>query len=355
MKLSTSVKTALVILAALVLYFGVRTLTTGERAAASDPEPAAPFSVIATTVAPQSWQDRVVVRGRTAALRKITLRAETAGAVAATPVEPGNPVSAGDVICRLNIDAREASLGEARAAYARAKLEHDAAVELAREGFRSETGVAAARAALDLAGASLEQAEIAVTRTNIAAPWDGVLDERSVDVGDYMNTGDACGVLIEQSPFLITGSVSERDIAKIRQGDRGVARLATGETIEGRVRFVAKAADPATRTFDVELEVPNEDGELRDGVTAQFVVNAAGREAHLLPRSALTLDDSGRIGVRLVDADDRVAFAAVALLGETAEGVWVDGLDGAVRLITRGQDFVTDGQKVAVAEPGDEA
>lgn len=355
MKLSTSVKTALVILAALILYFGVRTLTAGDRATTTEAQEPQPFRVVAMDVAPQAWRDEVVVRGRTAALRKITLRTETAGAVAATPVEPGSPVRRGDVICRLNIDARAASLGEAQAAYARAKLEYDAAVELAREGFRSETGVAAARAALDLARAGLEQAEIGVKRTTIVAPWDGALDHRSVEVGDYMNVGDACGVLIQPSPFLITGSVSERNVAKIRQGDRGVARLATGETVEGRVRFVARAADPATRTFDVELEVPNEDGLMRDGVTAEFIVNAAGREAHLLPRSALTLDDSGRIGVRHVDGEDRVAFSAVTLLGETVEGVWVDGLDGEVRLITRGQDFVADGQKVAVAAPGDEA
>ena len=267
-----------------------------------------------------------------------------------TPASQGALVSKGDVLCRLKVDARQAALNEARASLAKAKLDYDAAVKLAAEGFRSDTSVAGAKATLDLAKASIEQASINLAKTKITAPFDGMFDKRMVEAGDLMNIGDPCGAVVQQNPFLITGAVSEKDVAKIALGDKGSARLVTGETIEGEVSFVAVAADPLTRTFDVELEVPNEDGALRDGVTAEFTVFAARRDAHLAPHAALTLDNNGSIGVKTVSADNHVSFTPVSLLGETAEGVWLSGLDGDVALITRGQDFVTDGQEVTVSD-----
>lgn len=352
MQLTASVKTALVILAGLVLYFGGRMIFAGAGDGVVDEAASRPFQVVVETVAPAPWRDEVVVRGRTKALRKVIVRSETAGVVDETPVEPGAVVENGQTLCRLKIDARRAALAEARAALAKADLDYDAAVKLAEAGFRAETGVAAAKAARELAHANVEQASVAVAKTNIEAPFAGIFDARLAEAGDFLGIGDPCGVLIQQDPFLVVGAVSERDVAKIFKGDKGIAHLVGGETIEGVVRVVATASDEATRTFEVQLEVPNENSALRDGLTASFTVFAERREAYLVTRSALSLDDQGRIGVRFVDADDIVGFAPVVLLGEADNGVWVSGLSRAVRIITRGQDFVTPGQKVGVTAAG---
>ncbi|MEM9706478.1 MAG: efflux RND transporter periplasmic adaptor subunit, partial [Pseudomonadota bacterium] len=295
-----------------------------------------------------AWQDTVVVRGRTEALRKVSVRAETPGAVAETPTEIGETVTQGQLLCRLRLDARNATLQEARAGLEKARLDYNAVAKLAKDGFRSETAVAAARSSLDLARARLEQAELSLDQTEITAPFDGVFERRDVEVGDYMRVGDPCGTVIQRSPFLVVGAVSEREIAKVRTGDPGKARLSTGQEIDGVVRYVATASDPATRTFRVELEIPNAEGALKDGVTADFTVFAADRLAHLAPRSALTLDQEGRLSVRTVDGAGVVHEAAVRLLGEDDGGVWIDGLDGEERLIVRGQEFVSEGQKVNV-------
>ncbi len=348
MKLSTSVKTALAIFALTLCYFAVRTLFGGgseDAAAETGPEL---FTVIAEPVAPSEWRDEVTVSGRTKALRKIDVRAETPGSVAETPAKPGTFVAAGTVLCKLNIDARQSALAEARAALARAELDYNAALELSKDGFRSDTAVAAAKASRDLAAASVERAKVDLEKTAIAAPFDGVFDSRAAEIGDYLRVGDPCGKVIAREPFLVVGAVAEKDVAKISAGDRGLARLATGEHVEGAVRLIAKSADASTRTFEVELEVPNPDGALRDGVTAEFVIHAARRDAHRIPRSALTLDDEGVLGVRTVGKDGIVAFRRVGVLGESANGVWVAGLEGEVDLITRGQEYVKPGQKVAV-------
>lgn len=353
MNVSQSVKLAGVFVALIVLYFLVKGLF-GAPAPSNEASAAAPeeFTVVYQTITPEAWRDAVTIRGRTKAERKVVVSSETSGVVAETPAELGAFVSEGDVLCRLNVDARVAQLAEARAALAKAKLDYEAGVTLSKDGFRSETAVAAAKAMRDQAAAQLERAQYELQKTEIKAPFDGAYDERHVEVGDYMKVGDPCATVIQRSPFLVVGAVSERDVAKIKKGDRGRASLATGETIDGVVRFVATSADAATRTFDVELEVPNDDGALRDGVTAEFTVFAEERNAHHVPRAALVLDD-GEIGLRTLGAGNVVAFQPVRLIGETPSGVWVAGLSGNVRVITSGQLYVNAGQTVGAVEAGE--
>lgn len=345
MQVSQSVKFAALIIVLTTLYFLARGLF-GDGGEAVDSAPPVRFTVVTQTVSPENWQAEIVVRGRTAAERKVIVRAEISGAVAATPTPEGASVRKGAVLCQIEVNARQAELAEARAALDKARLDYNAAVKLHEGGFRSETAVAAAKAALDLAIASTERSGIILSKTKITAPFDGVFDHRNVEVGDFLSIGDPCGTVIQRSPFLVIGALSEKDVAKISKNDRGVARLATGEVIEGAVRFVAAAADPATRTFAVELQVPNEDGALRDGVTADFTIFAKKRTAHHIPRSSLTLSDDGGIGVRTLGSDGAVQFKLVRLLGEDPSGVWVAGLDGPTQLIVRGQDFVSAGQIV---------
>ena len=350
MNVSQSVKLAGIIVALVVLYFMVRGLFASEPVSENGAEVQSRFTVIAQTVSPEEWRDIVVVRGRTEAEKKVIVRAETAGAVTETPAILGAAVQAGDVLCRIGVDAREAQLAEARAALARAQLDYDAAVRLNEEGFRAETGVAAAKASRDQAAAQVERARLELSKTDITAPFNGIFDRRSAEVGDFLSVGDPCGTLIQPTPFLVTGAVSERNVGKIAKGDRGVANLVTGETVEGVVRFVASAADPATRTFEVELEIPNEDGALRDGVTAEFRIFAEKRNAHHVPRSALVLNDDGKTGLRTLTDENVVEFSQVTLIGEEESGVWVDGLSGEAKVITQGQSFVSAGQQVDVSD-----
>ncbi len=349
MQVSQSVKFAALIAVVTTLYFLARGLF-GDGGEAVDSAAPARFTVVTQTISPQTWRAEIVVRGRTAAERKVVVRAEISGAVAATPTPEGASVHTGDVLCQIEVNARQAELAEARAAFDKARLDYNAAVKLHEGGFRSETAVAAAKAALDLAAAGKQRAGIILSKTKISAPFDGVFDRRNVEVGDFLSVGDACGTVIQRSPFLVIGAVAEKDVAKVSKDDRGVARLATGQTIEGVVRFIAAAADPATRTFTVELLVPNEDGALRDGVTADFTIFAKERVAHHIPRSSLTLADDGSLGVRTLGPDGDVRFTSIRLLGEDQSGIWVADLDDAVQLIVRGHDFVSAGQIVEAVD-----
>src|SRR3546814_11689799 len=92
------------------------------------------------------------------------------------------------------------------------------------------------------------------------APVDGIVDRRLVELGDFVERGDTIGRLVDLDPMLIVTQVNERDVQSLTVGAPGKARLIGGLTVEGRIRHISSVADEATRTFRVELEVPNQLG-----------------------------------------------------------------------------------------------
>jgi multidrug efflux system membrane fusion protein len=306
----------------------------------------APPTVRVRTITAIVHQQDVIVRGQTQALRKVQVRAETAGKVAAIRADKGKVVKKGDTICELNVDARRAMLEQARATMTQRKLEYEASKTLQEKGFRSPTSVAGDLARYQVAKAEVERMEKELENTKIKAPFDGVVDDRMVDVGDYLSPGQPCALVVSLDPFLVVGRVSEQDVHYIQIGNTGWAKLVTGERVEGKVRFVAKSSDAATRTFRVELEVPNPNGAIRDGITAEIHIAAATVEAHKISPAILSLNDRGQLGVRIVDQTKRVRFVLVTIIGDGPDGVWITGLPKQVTIITVGQDFVSEGQVV---------
>ncbi|MCE9524061.1 MAG: efflux RND transporter periplasmic adaptor subunit [Alphaproteobacteria bacterium] len=304
------------------------------------------------TITAEKRQQDLVIRGQTQALRKVQVRAETAGTVAAIRADKGSFVKAGDTICELKIDAREAMLKQARATAKQRELEYEASKTLQEKGFRSETSVAGDLAEYESAKAQVERMEKEFENTKIRAPFDGVVDDRMADVGDYLSPGQPCALVVDQDPFLVVGQVSEKDVVQVHIGDSGWAKLISGERVEGKVRFIAKSSDSATRTFRLELEVPNLQGLIRDGITADIHVTANMIEAHHITPAILGLDDRGVIGVRVVDQNKRVRFVPVQIVADGADGVWVTGLPRTVTIITVGQEYVTDGQQVNIVLDG---
>ena len=317
----------------------------GGKAAAA---PALPL--VRVSLVPQMDHAYVVTfRGRTQAARTVVVRSETPGVVAATPILQGAYVRAGTLLCRLAVDARQASLDQARAELRARDLQMQASANLAAKGFRSKTQVLTDQAAMDSAAAAVRQAEVALRQVNIVAPFGGVFDHRDAEIGAYLAPGQSCGTMIELDPVLIVGDVPETEVANLKVGAGAAGRLVSGAVISGHVRFVSRDADPATRTYRVEITAANPGNRAPSGLSAEVRVGAGSGPAHLIPVSALVLDATGRQGVRFVDARGMVVFAPVAVLEETPAGVWARGLSGDVRLITVGQSYVSEGQKVRVS------
>ena len=161
-----------------------------QRAAAGQPNanqnanaPQIPTVRVRTITAEQRATD-LVIRGRTEAVRKVEVKAEIAGAVSAVRVQKGQIVKAGDILCELNVEARLAQLKMAQATARQRQIEYEGSKSLQEKGFRSDTAVAQALAAYEGAKADVERMEKQFDNTKIRAPFDGVVDNRMVEVGD---------------------------------------------------------------------------------------------------------------------------------------------------------------------------
>jgi multidrug efflux system membrane fusion protein len=155
-----------------------------------------------------------------------------------------------------------------------------------------------------------------------------------------------CGQVIDYNPILVTGQISEQEIRKVKTGVKSQAILSTGERVSGLVSYISKTADKKTRTFRVEVRIENPDFKIKDGITTELFIPTQKVIAHLIPPSSLTLDSEGRIGIRHINKDNNVLFSSVEIIGDEGELVWVTGLSEKVIIITVGQEFVVEGQKV---------
>lgn len=337
-------------------------LTVAEEEALEDRQG---IPVVAVRSVAREIERSVRLRGRSEAARRVTVMAETSGRVISEPLQRGAAVETGQTLCRIDpgtrpvaVEEARARLAEAEARLAEAEINDRAARSLSQGGFASETRLAAteaavraAQAAVESARAGLAAAETELARTVISAPFAGLLETDTAELGTLLQPGAPCGEIVRLDPIRLVGFVPETEVARIALGAPAGAQLATGERIAGRVSFVSRAADEATRTFRVEVEVPNPELAIRDGQTAEIVVTAEGETAHLLPASALTLDDGGRLGVRVAE-DGRARFVPVTVLRDTLEGVWVGGLPDTAQVIVVGQEWVVDGAPVAVTLRG---
>lgn len=298
---------------------------------------------------------------------------------------------------KARLPEAEARLAEARARLNEAEINQRAAARLAEDGFASETRVAAADAAveaakaqvssaisgvqnakagvsaamaqtqsakagiqsaqagIETAQAGVQSAEAAVAaaqkeidRLTITAPFGGLLESDTAEIGSLLQPGSPCATIIQLNPIKVVGFVAETEVNRIKVGASAQARLANGMKVEGKVTFLSRSADPLTRTFRVEVNVENADNLIRDGQTAEIEIDTDGVVAHLLPASSLTLNDDGLLGVRTVGEDSRAKFVEVVQLRDTIQGVWLGGLPEHADVIVVGQEFVTDGVAVDV-------
>jgi multidrug efflux system membrane fusion protein len=223
----------------------------------------------------------------------------------------------------------------------------EAQIQNARAGVQSAlSGVEGAQAGIESAEAAVAAADKELERLEIRAPFGGLLESDTAELGALLQPGGLCATVIQLDPIKLVGFVPETEVDKVAVGAEAAARLASGGEVTGRVVFLSRSADPTTRTFRVEVEVPNPDLAIRDGQTVEIVIRADGRTAHLLPQSSLTLNDEGDLGVRIVESR-RAQFVEVAVLRDTDSGIWVSGLPDAAEVIVVGQEFVTDGVPVA--------
>ncbi len=278
--------------------------------------------------------------------RAILLRAQTEGRVQELPVAMGSRVNVGTTIVRIELGDRAARLEGARAELVQRERDNEATEELSAEGFATKARVREVFAALQAARARVKEIEEEVSNTSIKASFGGILDSLDVEVGEYVAVGDEVAKVVDNNPLIVEAQVAQQNVKLLEIGSSAGVSFVTGQERVGTIRFISVQADPGTRTFRVEIEVENGDESIPSGTSAKVNIPVGDVPAHFISPAIFSLDTDGTLGVKSVDENDVVQFHAVEIVRAESDGVWVTGLPEQVRVITKGQGFVTAGETV---------
>ncbi len=315
------------------------------------------FRVAVMKADTERYQPQLVLSGRTEADKKVAIVSRTQAIITELRVKRGDVVKQGDVLAVLMDDGRNAQLQQARALVLQRKAEYEARSKLIEQGNLPKLELNNIASLLRSAEAALAQAEAEVQRVRITAPWDGVVDQVSAEEGQFLMLmpsmgqgagGNEIARMISLNPIVAIVEVSEKRLGGLRLGEPAELRLVSGEVVKGKVRYISKSASATTRTYRVDVEAPNPDNRIADGITAEVAISLAAVEATKVPRSALTFSAQGKLGIRAVNGENKVIFVPVELVSDEQQFMWVKGIANGTRVIVQGQDFVREDQVVDV-------
>ena len=289
----------------------------------------------------------IVLRGRVIDKNKVTVTAETTGQIVKRPAEIGDVVSNGEILCQLAVQDRVARLSEAEDALTLAEREYASSLKLSKQGFQQELATARFKAARSEAQRQLVTNQIELENTNIRAPISGVIHELHASVGDFLQPGSPCATILVLNPIYAQGFVTEEHVNQVRVGSTARVTLPYGEVKNGTLTFLSKLADEQTRTFRIEVSLPNQDHAISSGLSASIELITDSYDAHKIPTSVIVLDEFGNIGVKTIGANNQVEFYDIEIVREDSDGIWVAGLPTQATIITVGQGLVVAGERVA--------
>jgi multidrug efflux system membrane fusion protein len=344
---------AAAVAAALVAWIASGYLLDGAEPAAPPTAPSAarePFPVEVRRLVAEPVTRALINQGEVLPNRTVTLRAEVAGRLAEIAAPEGTRVEEGDLVARIDAGDLPAQLEEAQALLEQAQADYDAALELQERGVTTDARLRERFTALQAARATLERIRRQIEDTTIEAPFGGIVNTVALDEGEFVPVNGEIATLIDNDPLVVTIDVPQQSIGQVEVGQPARVSFVTGRVAEGEVSYVSAAAERQTRTFRVEITVPNPDAETPSGISAETRIPIEEVPAHFFSPALLSLSAEGQLGVKTVGEEGIVAFHPVDIVQARAQGVYVAGLPEEIALITVGQGFVEAGERVRVVE-----
>jgi len=303
-----------------------------------------PTVKVATKYA-ESINDTVELYGRTEPDRITTLKAEITGKVEEVLAKRGSVVTKGQIIARLEINDLSSQLKRSQALLAQRKIEYKGTKKLNDDGYQGEVQLSVAAANLEAVKADIIRLEINIENTIIRAPFDGILNTRYVEQGDYVQSGDNIAMIADLNPLIVKAYVTENQIEKLKVGQKAEINLLNKTQVAGDVRYIASVADEATNTFKIEIAIDNTKRKLLAGLSSEVNIVLSKVPAIKISPALLALDELGNIGVKTV-SNGIVSFTAINIVKSESDGIWLSGLGEQADIIVLGQGFVRAGDQV---------
>ncbi|MBU6953293.1 efflux RND transporter periplasmic adaptor subunit [Hahella sp. HN01] len=335
----------IVALAVWLMAGPVQTAQT-EAPEAAKQEKAAPTKVAYKVAQAETIKKALEIQGQIDVWRQVNLQSRLGSTVEKVAAERGRRVNQGDLLLTLNEEDLPAQMAQAKAQVDVARSELKAAKSLMQRGLQAETELKSKQAALASAEAAVARLEQDLKHTRIHAPFAGVIEDRMVELGQTVQEGVTLVRLIDDHKLKLIGQAPQQQVGLISIGQPVTAHLLNGETLTGRVSFIAAQADANTRSFTVEAELDNPQRLRVAGSTATLNIDVGDVMAHRISAALLSLDEKGRLSVEYLDADQRIARTPVERIRASNTELWVSGLPETVKLITMGRGYAKLGEKV---------
>ena len=281
----------------------------------------------------------------------VTLRPETAGRISAITFQEGQRVAKGAPLVKLDPAIPQAEVQQAKANLTLARAKFDRAVDLAKRSFISGQARDEAENNLKVAEAALQLAEAKLAKTELKAPFAGIIGLRSVSIGDYVKEGADLVNLEAIDPLKVDFRVPETYLRQVQVGQSLEVTLDAlpGSTFDGKVVAVNPLVDAAGRSVVIRAQVRNQDTTLRPGMFARVrLITRQQADALVVPEQALMPQGNEQYVFKVVDG--KVVRTKVET-GQRRDGrvEVVSGLAPGDTVVTAGHLKVRDGSAVRVA------
>jgi membrane fusion protein (multidrug efflux system) len=339
--------------------------------ACGSPEPVAEAvgrPVTLTRVEAVELTDRIEASGELLAVDDAGIAAEVGGRITEILVDEGAAVEAGEPLLAIDPERRSlerdsagAGLDQTRAALRQQERETQRIVELHQRSVASDTQLDDARTALALARSRVQAAEAelgvaerALRDATVKAPFAGMVAERFVGRGEFVNPGQRLYHLVSLDPILVEFRLAEVDSGRVAVGQEVEVRVDPhpDEVFRATVSVVSPTIDPRTRTLRVRGQLPNPEGRLKPGLFARVDLGVATRAGvRLIPEEAVLQRADGPVVFRM-GPDSRVERLVVET-GVHRDGSVevVSGLAAGDMVVSRGHATLVDGERVVPRNP----
>lgn len=281
--------------------------------------------------------------------RSVSLKSEVEGRVLDVYAARGAYLKAGEPVLQIDPKDKKILLKKAESLVAQKQMEALASEKLLEKGYEAKSKYQETLAALQEALAQKQKAAQDLENTKICAPFDGFLNTRDLEVGDYVQVGSLLGVLIDNNPLLAVLNLSAKQVKDLKVGMPALVEL-SDTVLGGHLSYISRDSDANIRTYKVEVQFENANYSLSAGLSATVRIPISRMKVHKVSPSVLSLDDEGNLCVKLVNEEDQVVYYPANIEKSSQEFIHLSGLPDTVSIIIQGQGFVVNGQKVLTQE-----
>ena len=311
--------------------------------------------VVVKKLQKESFTKTLKFSGFSEASRIVIIKSQVEGKVSSKSFEKGKFYKAGSQLVLIDPEDKIARLKEMEALLNQRKKEYEVAEKLFKKGFRSEVKLSESRTNFENALALYEKSQVELNNTKILIPFDSTIEDSFIELGDYVKKGDKIAKIVDLDPIFVKVNVTENVINNLKL-NQTTSIIIADKSYKGLISYISKTSDPLTRNFRVEIKINNKQKQIISGLSSEVRINLSKEDAYFIPSSLISLDDQGKIGIKVVQ-EKKVLFLTIDIISDTGNGYWVNSNSKKnledYMLITQGHEYVIKGENVVIKNSDD--